>query len=77
MNFVLHVCTFWLTGSPSQESIKALAAQLGSMGEHQEPQRMGAAYTLARLGRQGSDAAVDALGAGIGSERESMRRAAM
>ena len=60
-----------------QESIKALAAQLGSMGEHQEPQRMGAAYTLARLGRQGSDAAVDALGAGIGSERESMRRAAM
>ena len=47
------------------------------MGEHQEPQRMGAAYTLARLGRQGSDAAVDALGAGIGSERESMRRAAM
>ena len=39
------------------------------------PQRMGAAYTLARLGKQGSAAAAEALGAGLTSERESVRRA--
>ena len=39
---------------------------------------MGAAYTLARLGKQGDGvAAAEALGKGIVSERESMRRASM
>lgn len=41
---------------------------------------MGAAYTLARLGKQGSGlqlAAAEALGRGCTSERESMRRASM
>lgn len=55
-----------------------LFAQLGSKGEHMEPQRMGAAYSLARLGKQGSaQLAAEALGRGIASERESMRRASM
>ena len=65
------------------DSIKALTKKLGSNGEHMEPQRMGAAYTLARLGKQSSGvpgaglAAAEALGIGIASEKESMRRAAM
>ena len=58
-------------------SIEALITQLGSIGEDQEPQRMGAAHKLALLGQQGSVVAMKALGEGIASERESMRRAAM
>jgi hypothetical protein len=58
-------------------SIEALRTQLGSTGEAQEPQRMGASHKLARLGQQGSLAAMEALGAGIASDRESVRRAAM
>jgi hypothetical protein len=58
-------------------SIESLSTQLGSIGEDQEPQRMGAAHKLARLGQQDSVAAAEALGEGIASERESMRRAAM
>ena len=65
-----------ISDEPSR--IDALFAQLGSKGEHMEPQRMGAAYTLARLGKQGPGlAAAEALGKGIASERESMRRASM
>eukprot|EP01052_Picozoa_sp_SAG31_P032390 SAG31_NODE_3547_length_4135_cov_4.829534_5_plen_458_part_00 len=65
-----------ISGEPA--SIDVLFAQLGSKGEDTEPQRMGAAYTLARLGKQGFGlAAAEALGRGIASERESMRRAAM
>lgn len=60
--------------------VRDLFQKLGSKGEHMEPQRMGAAYSLARLGKQGSRyqlAAAEALGKGCASERESMRRASM
>ena len=59
-------------------SIAELSEQLGLLGEAQEWRRMGAAHKLARLGQQGSSrAAAEALGKGISSERESLRRAAM
>ena len=40
--------------SDGDSIVQELFTQLGSKGEHKEPQRMGAAYSLARLGKQGS-----------------------
>ena len=77
----------WIKGevppslTPATSSIvRELFEKLGSKGEHMEPQRMGAAYSLARLGKQVSAyqlEAAEALGKGCASERESMRRASM
>lgn len=66
--------------SKGDSTVRDLFEQLGSKGEHMEPQRMGAAYSLARFGKQSSGyqlAAAEALGKGCSSERESMRRASM
>ena len=60
----------------AREALEALSTQLHLVGEHAEPQRIGAAYMLARLGRQGVEGCLDVLGKAVGCERESVRRAA-
>ena len=52
-----------------------LKAQLKASGEHNEPQRLGAAYKLAASNDRG--AALTALGDGLRDERETVRRAAL
>ena len=52
-----------------------LKAQLKASGEHNEPQRLGAAYKLAASADR--EAALTALGDGLRDERETVRRAAL